>query len=125
MILGAEDGGAPPPPAGSWLSAATLPGFEAKILFKDATTGKKESDCIAETLCVSGALAGRPEVFIKVIGPRPNGFLWTQISRFTPSKVAIWLRQTSTGKINYYVLATVPASADNLSGIQDRGAFQP
>ncbi len=125
VILGEEDGGAPPPPGGLWLSAATLPGFEAKVLFNDATAGKKESDCIAETLCVSGALAGRPEVFIKVIGPRPNGFLWTQVSRFTPSKVAIWLRQKSTGKINYYVLAAVPATAEDVSGLLDRGAFQP
>lgn len=125
VILGEEDGGAPEPPAGPWLSAATLPGYEAKIRFNDVTVGKKEADCIAQTLCVSGAVAGRQETFIRVIRPRPNGFLWIQISRFTPSKVTIWLRQKSTGKINYYVLAAVPASVDNISGILDRGGFRP
>jgi hypothetical protein len=127
IVLVSEEGfgGAPPPPAGPWLSAAGLPGFEAKVLINGATVGKSEPDCIVETLCVSGALAGRPEIFIKVIGPRPNGFLWAQISRFTPSKVEIWLRQKSTDKLNYYVLAAVPQSSDDISGFQDRLAFQP
>lgn len=115
----------PGPPAGPWLSTGALPGFEAKVLINGVTSGRKETDCTIETLCVSGALAGRPEVFVKVIGPRPNGFLWAQISRFTPSKVEVWLRQASTGKINYYVLAPVPQEAEDVSGFQDREAFQP
>lgn len=125
LLLSEEGFGTPPPPAGPWLSTGALPGFRAKVRINGATQGRNVLDCIAETLCVSGALAGRPEIFVKVIGPRPNGFLWTQISRFTPSKVEIWLQQESTSKINYYLLDPVPTSADNVSGLLDRRAFLP
>ena len=117
--------GDPAPPAGPWLASADLPGFETKVLINDTQQGTRESRCIAETLCVSGALEGRPEAFVKVIGPRPNGFYWAQVSRFTPSKLEIWLRQTSSGQVNYYLLEAVGATDDNVSGLQDRQAFQP
>ena len=87
--------------------------------------GSKEGDCIAESICLSGALAGRPEVFVKLIGPRPNGFLWVQISRFTPSEVEVWVRQTASGEINYYHLDPVGSGVDDVSGLQDREAFTP
>lgn len=131
LFESASDGGgngSPPPPAGPWLSSPELPGFEAKVLINDTTPGSEEADCIPETLCASGALAGRPEIFVKVIGQpngRPNGFLWSQVSRFTPSKVEVWLRQISTGQINYYELAAVGPAEDNVSGLQDREAFSP
>jgi hypothetical protein len=117
--------GTPPPPPGPWLSSSALPGFEAKVRIGGSTIGAKENQCIVESMCVSGALAGRPEIFIKVIGPRPNGFLWAQISRFTPSAIEIWLRQTATGKINFYELESVGSGSDNVSGLQDRQAFSP
>lgn len=117
-----------PPEFGSWLSAPELPGFEAKVAFFPAgqmgRLGQAEPDCIAETLCVSGALEGRPELFVKVVGPRPNGFLWVQLSRFTPSRVVIWLRQVSTGLVRHYVLDAA-GPADSPSGLQDRQAFLP
>jgi hypothetical protein len=118
----------PPPPAGPWLSSPDLPGFEAKVRItagQTVTNSAREPDCIVETLCASGALVGRPEVFLKVIGPRPNGFLWSQLSRFTPSKVEVWLRQISTGIVRYYVLPAVPPTSDEVSGLQDRTAFLP
>lgn len=122
---GGGGNGGPEPPAGTWLSSPELPGFEVKALINDATTGRREAACIPEALCLSGALSGRPEIFVKVIGPRPNGFLWTQVSRFTPSKVEIWLRQKSSGQINYYALTAVGATSDDVSGLQDREAFAP
>lgn len=115
----------PPPPPGPWLSSSSLPGFEVKVRINDSTEGAREPDCIIETLCVSGALVGRPEVFIKVIGPRPNGFLWVQISRFTPFRVEIWLRQIETGVIRHYVLEAVGPTSDDVPGLQDRMAFLP
>ncbi|HUP25192.1 MAG TPA: PPC domain-containing protein, partial [Thermoanaerobaculia bacterium] len=125
-LFGAGAGnGDPPPPPGPWLFSAALPGFEAKVLINNSTLGNRETDCISETLCVSGALAGRPEIFVKVIGPRPNGFLWSQLTRFTPSKVEVWLRKISTGQVNYYELAAVGPAEDNVSGLQDREAFSP
>ncbi len=122
-------GGAPPPPTDTWLTTGEQPGFEfqARITAAGGTPvlGAKEGDCIAESLCLSGALAGRPEVFVKLIGPRPNGFLWVQISRFTPSEVEVWVRQTETGEINYYHLDPVGSGVDDVSGLQDREAFTP
>lgn len=120
---GAE--GAPALPEGPWLASPGLPSFEAKVRINGSVAGAREPDCIAETLCVSGALAGRPELFVKVIGPRPNGFLWAQLSRFTPSKVEVWLRQLASGQVNYYELPAVGPGSDDVSGLQDRVAFSP
>ena len=121
----ADDAGPPEPPEGPWLSSPELPGFEAKVRINGSTPGAREPDCIAETLCASGALAGRPELFVKVIGPRPNGFLWAQLSRFTPSKVEVWLRQLANGQVNFYELPAVGPGSDDVSGLQDREAFSP
>jgi uncharacterized repeat protein (TIGR01451 family) len=119
----------PEPPAGEWLTSPELAGFEAKVRITpvggDGIAGAAEPGCVVESLCVSGALPGRPEVFVKVIGPRPNGKLWTQISRFTPSAVEVWLRQIATGTIRYYRLESVGPTSDDVSGLQDREAFDP
>lgn len=123
---GGGGGGAPPPPYTTWISSTGLPGYQVQVRITGGSggiQGLKEGDCIAETICVSGAVAGRPEVFFKVIGPRPNGYLWVQVPRFTPSQVEVWARQTKTGKVNYYKLA--PAAAGSLSGLEDREAFLP
>ena len=126
---GGGDGASEPPPPGPWLTTSEQPGFELKVRITPSggqpIRGAKELPCIGETLCVSGALAGRPEVFAKVIGPRPNGFLWVQISRFTPSQVEAWVRQTSSGDVRYYRLPAVPPASDEVSGLQDRRAFSP
>jgi len=119
--------GATPP--GDVLTTPEIPGFEFEVTITPAggspVQGDSEADCIVETLCVSGALAGRPEVFVKIIGPRPNGFLWVQISRFTPSRVDVTVRQLSTGQENQYTLEEVGAASDDVSGLQDRTAFTP
>jgi hypothetical protein len=119
----------PDPPEYPWLTSPDLPGFEAKVRITppsgEEVAGAAEPGCIIESLCVSGALPGRPEVFVKVIGPRPNGKLWTQISRFTPSAVEVWLRQIATDTIRYYRLEPVGPTGDDVSGLQDREAFDP
>jgi hypothetical protein len=125
QILKDDVPGAPEPPSGPWLGSTGLPRFEAKVLINGTIPGESVAACIAETMCVSGALAGRPEIFIKVIGPRPNGFLWSQISRFTPSRVQVWLRRKADSEVKYYDLAAVPPGSDDISGLQDREAFQP
>lgn len=114
---------------GEWLSTPELPGFEFQVVITQSggstVTGERTSQCIPETFCASGALAGRPEVFVKMIGPRPNGFLWVQISRFTPSQVDVRVRQESTGEVNQYTLPAVGPASDDVSGLQDREAFSP
>ncbi len=113
------------PPNGGWLVSDDLPGFEVKVRFGDAAErlGEAVPGCIAETLCVSGALADRPELFVKVIGPRPNGYLWVQVSRFTPSRAEVWIRRTATGTVRHYVLDPVGPTEADVSGLQDRQAF--
>jgi len=117
------------PPYDTWISSPALPGFEAQVRITppgDAPIeGSLETDCIDETICARGALEGRPEIFIKVIGPRPNGFLWVQLIRFTPSQVEVWLRQTASGQVNYYPIDPSVPGAGVLLGIEDREAFLP
>jgi ELWxxDGT repeat protein len=128
---GPEDGTEPPPPPppGEWLASPELPGFRAKARITPPglppAAGRRVADCIVETLCIEGLLAARPEAFLKVIGPRPNGFLWVQISRFTPSEIELWVEQTATGELRYYRLGAVGPGDPDVSGLQDRGAFRP
>ena len=70
-------------------------------------------------------MAGRSEVFVRIIGPRPNGFLWPTIVRFTPSRVMVEIQQLSTGTTNTYELPAVSPDSDELSGFQDRTGFLP
>jgi hypothetical protein len=117
----------PEPPDGPWLTTSALAGFRVKAQITGSSTlaGVKVNDCIVETLCIQGAAAGRPEVFFKIIGPRSNGFLWAQISRFTPSQVELWVERTATGQLNYYRLEALAPVDTNVGGLLDREAFLP
>jgi hypothetical protein len=113
---------------GDFLTSSAFPDFRFRVRIFNASTplaGSKETDCIPETLCVSGAIPGRSEVFIRIIGPRPNGYLWPTIVRFTPSRVEVDVQQISTGITKTYVLPAVPPESDELSGLQDRTGFRP
>jgi len=101
--------------------------FRVRITPQGGSTiaGVKENDCVPETLCVSGAVAGRSEVFVRIIGPRPNGYLWPTLVRFTPSRVEVDIEQISTSILKTYVLPAVAAESDELSGLQDRTGFLP
>lgn len=90
-----------------------------------AVPTRRESGCIDETVCVSGAIPGRSELFIRIIGPRPNGFLWPTLVRFTPSEVRVDILQRSSGTTKSYTLPAVPSDSDELSGLQDREGFLP
>ena len=87
--------------------------------------GTQEASCLAETICVSGALPGRSEVFLRVVGPRPNGFLWPTIVKFTTSTVEVWVEQVSTGEVQYYGLEGATQGSSDLPGLFDRTGFQP
>jgi hypothetical protein len=87
--------------------------------------GRREAACLPETACVSGALPGRSEVFLRIVGPRPNGFLWPTIVRFTPSRLVVDIRQLSTNQQRTYELPAVPSGVDDLPGLQDRFGFLP
>jgi hypothetical protein len=92
----------------------------------EAFPAVQERACLAETLCTSGALPGRVEVQLRVIGPRPNGFLWFQVLRFTPSRIVVEAVHFSAEKaeVHYYVLPAV-GPGDRPTNLEDRTAFVP
>ena len=118
---------APAPPAGPWLATSRIPGFQFKVRVTAGApiTGVQESDCIAETLCVSASVPGRSEVLIRVVGPKPNGYLWPNIVKFNTSQVEVWADQLGTGSIKYYVLPGAWPGLDTLPGLYDRTGFLP
>jgi hypothetical protein len=85
--------------------------------------GVQEPDCLPETICVSGALPGRTEVQLRIIGPRDNGFLWPTIVKFTTSTVEVWIERISTQEIQYYGLEGSTPGSSELPGLFDRTGF--
>jgi hypothetical protein len=121
-------GPAPPPvPAGPFLNTAEVPGFHFKVRIggDGGIAGTKVDACLGETLCVAGALADRVEVLARVVGPRPNGFLWPTLVKLTTSQVEVWIEQTSTGMVRYYRLRGAAPGFDELPGLFDRTGFLP
>lgn len=119
---------APDPPAGAWLETAEIPGFR----FKVRVTGgggevpvRQERECIPETLCISGAIPGRSELFLRMVGPKPNGFLWPNVVKFSTSQIEVWVEQLSSGVVNYYLLEGASPGSDELTGFFDRTGFTP
>lgn len=110
-----------------FVSHPNVPGFQFKVTIRGATTiaGRLEPTCLPETVCVSGAIPGRPEVLLRVVGPRPNGFLWPTIVKFTTSEVEVVVRQNSTGQTQTYLLAGAAPGFDELTGLFDRTGFLP
>ncbi|HKH46967.1 MAG TPA: hypothetical protein VKM72_20105 [Thermoanaerobaculia bacterium] len=117
----------PVPPAGNWLTTPEIPGFRFKVRItaQNAIAGTKTADCIEDTLCVSGALPGRAEVFLRVIGPRPNGYLWPTVVKLTTSQVEVWIEQVATGQVRYYFLPGAGPTSSELPGFFDRNGFLP
>jgi ELWxxDGT repeat protein len=119
---------APPPPSGGgWVTSEELPGFrvKARITAGGVAQPVRKEPCIADTLCLSGAVRGRPELFVRVVGPRPNGFLWPTLVRFTTSTVEVWIEQVKTGALRYYLLEGVTPESSELNGLVDREGFRP
>jgi len=80
---------------------------------------------VPQTLCVAGSLPDRTELFVRIIGPRPNGFLWAQLVRFTVAPVELWIEQEATHVVRYYALDKLSASSSELPGRNDSEAFLP
>lgn|GEM_PF-1257290 len=113
----------PDPPAGPWLTAASLADFQVKVRISTDDTsrmGVQENACDAETVCVSGALAGRLEALVRVTGPRANGCFWPTVTKLTTSTVEVWVEQISTGQVNYYMLDGSSPGSSDLPGFFDR-----
>ncbi len=120
---------APPPPPAQLLTDSDFPDFRFGIAITgqgSATTlGASEPGCLPETLCVSGALPGRTEVMVRIVGPKPNGYLWPSIVKLSTSQVEVWIEQVSTGLLRYYLLPAASPGDDTLPGLFDRHGFLP
>jgi len=116
-------------PGSGGIEDPDFPGFRFWVEIHPPTggtvTGSSEPDCFAGALCVSGALPGRNELFVRIIGPRANGYLHVNLIRFTDSEVEVWIEQTATAVMRHYVLEAEPRPATELSGLVDREAFVP
>ncbi len=127
--LPSPETGDPPLPPGNPLTSPELPGYEVAVrILPDSgapVAGRAEAVCIPETLCVSGAVPGRSELFVRIVGPRPNGFLWPTLVKFTTSTVEVWIRQTATDVVRYYRLEGASPGTDELPGLFDRTGFLP
>lgn len=66
-----------------------------------------------------------PEVFLRVAGPKPNGFLWPTLVRLSTSRIEVWIEQEATGALRYYRLPGASRGEDSLHGLFDRTGFEP
>ncbi|MGD2115349.1 MAG: hypothetical protein PVG07_09870, partial [Acidobacteriota bacterium] len=121
--------GPPPPPGGPWLTDPGFEGFRFKVSITPpglpSLRGDREPACLPETVCVSGAVPGRAEVFLRIVGPKPNGYLWPTLVKLTTSRVEVWIERPATGAIRYYELAGARPGFDELPGLFDRFGFPP
>lgn len=86
---------------------------------------RQEADCIPETLCISGAVPGRSELFLRIVGPKPNGFLQPNLVKFSTSGIEVWIEHLATGLVNYYQLDGASPGSSDLTGLFDRFGFGP
>jgi hypothetical protein len=115
-------------PGDGWLTSSEFPDFRFRVQFSTAEGpfyGAKESDCLPDTLCVSSELRGRTAVLLRIIGPRPNGHLWFQATRFPAQQVDIEVQQLSTGIVKTYRLDRLDPDDTEIPGRLDRTAFMP
>lgn len=112
-----------------WITSSQFPNHRFRVTVGPSSAapffGAEVADCIPGAVCVSGALAGRAEVLLRLIGPRSNGYLWLQAVRFTPSELEIEVEQSSTRVVRTYRLDAIPPDEDTLDGLVDRTAFLP
>jgi hypothetical protein len=111
-------------PAGAFLTSPEVPGFRFKVRIGDRE-GAKQNNCLSETLCVSGAVPSRTEVLIRVVGPKPNGFLWPTVVKLNTTQVEVWIQKVSTGETKYYLLPGAGPTSSDLPGFFDRNGFLP
>lgn len=112
-----------------WIEDPDFPDFRFQVLILPEggtpIAGTSEPACIPETVCVSGAVPGRTELFLRILGPRPNGFLHVNLVRFTVSGIEVRIEQVSTGVVRDYELEAVLRPATVLTGLVDREGFVP
>lgn len=116
-----------PPDDVPWVEDPALPGFRIKTRIDQGggvtIPGTEQPSCIPETVCFSGALPGRAELFVRIVGPKPNGWLWPTLVKFSTSRIEVWIEQESTDRLRYYELPGARPGFDELPGLFDRFGF--
>jgi len=111
------------------LESPELPGFRVWVRITSGNSftiwGTETSPCLAEALCVAGALPDRAELIVRIVGPRANGFLWPTLSRLSTSRIDVWIEQLTTGALQHYVLPGATPGSETLFGLFDREGFEP
>jgi hypothetical protein len=129
FVVGKAGGESGPPSAPFAIESLELPGFRVWVRFSPQDTasswGTLVAPCLAQALCAAGLLPARAEVIVRLIGPKPNGFLWPQIVRFTTDPVEVWVQQKATGVTRYYLLSEGSPGSETLTGRVDRHGFRP
>lgn len=115
----------PSPPAVEPITSPEIPNFRFWVRISNRRIGTEVNDCLPDTVCVATSIPDRAEVLLRIIGPRPNGYLWPEIVRFNTTKTEVWIQQITTGATKYYVLPAVPQSSGTLPGLIDRTGFRP
>lgn len=117
------------PPDELGLVSPALPGFRVWVRISsegtDSLWGTETAPCLADALCVAGRLPDRTESIVRVIGPRPNGFLWPVVTKLTPSRLEVWMEQLATGAARFYLLPGSTPGSESLPGLFDRTGFEP
>jgi hypothetical protein len=132
IVLGQVVGLAPEetrPPPELALESPELPGFRVWVRIGHGDLGfvwgTGTSLCLAEALCAAGAIPDRAEVIVRVVGPKPNGFLWPTIVKLSTSRIEVWIEQLATGAVQYYLLPGATPGSELLPGLFDRNGFEP
>jgi hypothetical protein len=60
-----------------------------------------------------------------MVGPKPNGYIWPTIVRFTTARVGVTMQQVSTEWTEQYRLRAIDPSSDRLDGLFDGEGFRP
>ena len=113
------------PPATPAITSSQLPNFRFWVRISDTRIGTPVADCLAETVCVAGAIPTRAEVFVRIVGPKPNGRLWPNIVKFNTTKTEVWIQQITTGATRYYKLPALAPDSETLPGLVDKTGFLP
>lgn len=128
---GEEDPPEPDPPEpdpDGWFTDPTYPDFRFNVEISAGQTsrlGVWESSCLDETVCVSGAVPGRVEILLRIVGPKGNGRLWPTLFKASTSRFDVWIEQLSTGTMKHYVLEGASPGSSELPGFFDRDGFVP
>lgn len=115
----------PPPPTTGAITTTAYPGYTFWVRIGDTRIGTQTSVCVPETVCVAGAISTRAEVFLRIVGPKSNGYLWPNVVKFNTAKTEVWIKQTSTGRIRYYNLPALATDSSTLPGLVDKTGFLP